>query len=410
MPLNKFLRALDPLGPLSPLNPRHPLNPLRGQVVARRPPLGDLDDDHRSLLAKVYGRGTLDCLPFPNMEWWWNTVDLVTDRGDCSLISNVHLFAVPGGWVVQGTLAVRDRETLRSFQASTSGMLDPGSTARFTANGWHLHRDPDTNTYRIDVHQGDLHVELLIDQGEIAHFNDADAPLGWYDNNPDGAIPYWASYRSRFGKARSGSIRLPDGTSAKIQRGDARFDHQSVHWSPRDVSSHSPAVLGEALITRPKWLWYHLRLELEGGVRLHVMAYELRNGHTERVLKRAVAIANDDGDVMLAEPDRIRFKPSKERLPGRVAGPARMTIEFETQAPKDSDTLLRSSLEFIGMRDQGFTVSYPVVGAAAYQAEEVVGSVAAGGRIHWLGKPYRVVSGTGTLEVLDMLGSLSAGG
>ena len=67
-------------------------------------------------------------------------------------------------------------------------------------------------------------------------------------------------------------------------------------------------------------------------------------------------------------------------------------------------------LKFSGMRDQGFSVSYPVVGPAEYQAEEVVGSVAPGGRIHWLGKPYRVVSGTGTLEVLDMLGSLSAGG
>jgi hypothetical protein len=411
MGLNKLLFALDPLGPLSPLNPRHPWNPLRGQVVARRPPLGALDEDHRSLLAEVYGRGALESLPFPNMEWWWNAVDLTTDRGPCSLISNVHLFALPRGWVVQGTVAVRDHTTRRSFQVTTTGMLDPGSTARFTASGWHLHRDPEANTYRIDVHQGDFHVvDLLIDQGQIAHFNDAELPLGWYDNNPSGNIPYWASYRSRFGRAESGSIRLPDGSTTDVLGGNARFDHQSIHWSMRDVRTHSPAVLGEALITRPKWLWYHLRVELESGETFNVMAYELRNGHTDQVLKRAVAIANDQGDVTLAEPDRIVFKPSQARLPGRVAGPEKMVIEFDTLDPKDPEKLLKSSLAFSGRRDQGFTVNYPVVGSTAYQAEEIAGDVSAGGRLCWAGQAGIVARGTGTLEVLDMVGSLTMGG
>lgn len=416
---SKLLFALDPLGPLSPLNPRHPLNPLRDQVVRRRPPRAHLPKDDSSLLALLYGDGRLDNLPFPNMEWWWNATELRDSAGhELSLLSNVHLFALPTGWVAQGTLAIRDRHTRRSFQVTTSGMLDPSARSRFTASGWHLRREG--GAYVIDVHSGDLHVdELRLEQGNLVSFNDPGGPTGWYDANPDGAIPYWASYRSRFGTSATGEIQLPDNTSRTITRGHSRFDHQSVHFSPRDVRTRSPAVLGEIPLTRPAWLWYYLRVETRRGP-LNVVAYELYNANTERVLKRAAAVCGDDGVAVGADVGSVEFERSADFVPGRVAAPRRMVIRFVTngaaqrsgsrRAPKPE----RNVLTFRCEDDQGFSVNYPVAGSLVYQAGEIPGKVGTDSaaaneqnQLWWHGERHLLGedAGTGLLEVLD-LGSL----
>src|SRR5450432_2700374 len=163
---SRLFSLLDPLGPLSPLNPRHRLNPFRSQTVARRPP-GELEaSSHASVLAQLYGdRGSLDTVPVPNMEWWWQTIDVVCDDGSkYSIITNVQIFGVPvSGCVAQATVCVRDVATGEMWEAHTTGAFDPGTQARFVASGWSLGFAPlpgkggaQDQTYRVHVANDDL--------------------------------------------------------------------------------------------------------------------------------------------------------------------------------------------------------------------------------------------------------------
>ncbi len=428
-------RARSPFGALgmfSPLSPLSLLNPLNVRSLDRRPPNLVLGRDHDSVLARLYGGGELQRIPFPNMEWWWNAMEFRANAGggpgqshEFSVISNVQLFTLPNGQsVAQGTLSIRNLTKRRRFQVQTSGTLDPGRSCRFGASGWHLWRTadeddnaPDAGTYHIEVFAPDFRVELSLSQGKVAYIGDAGPDSGWTDNNPEGLIPYWVTYRSRFGKV-TGSIRLPDdkqvlkvvmsepalqNMSEPALQNQVRFDHQSVHWSPRDIGGLSAQILSEAAMTRPAWLWYHLRLVVTGGQAratdvLNLVAYELRNGHTGGVLKRFAALTDDSGRELPIDSEELTFKPSRARIPGKVSAPRQMTIEFRTSSG------MRVKVDFTCSEGQDFTVSYPVVGALAFEAQEAYGQVK--GTIRSADKELSV-AGTGTLEVLDFLKSLS---
>ena len=80
-------------------------------TAERKPPLLGLPDHDGSLSALLYGRaGQFDTLPFPNMEWWWNTVEVEVESGArYFLLTNVHSFGtLAGPPVTCGTLAVFD--------------------------------------------------------------------------------------------------------------------------------------------------------------------------------------------------------------------------------------------------------------------------------------------------------------
>jgi len=413
------------LGLLSPLSPSSPLNPLNARSLARHPPKLVLGRDHDSILAKLYGRNELQRIPFPNMEWWWNSMlfraktSTPGDLGDLfSVISDVQLYTLPGDQsLAEGTLSIRNLSKGRRFQVQTSGTLDPGRSCRFSANGWHIWRTSDEDesaldegVYQIEVFAPDLQVKLELTQGKVAELGDAGPGfLGWTDNNPRGVIPYWVTYRSRFGKV-SGTLRLPDEKKELTVTGAAdtlenqvRFDHQSVHWSTRDVGGLSLQVLGEAAITRPAWLWYHMRFQLRskktGSVDvLNFVAYELRNGHTGSKLKQFAALTDDSGKVTSIDPEQLTFEESRQRIPGRVSAPRRTTIEFV------SSTGLRGKLKFTCEEGQDFTVSYPIAGALAFEAQEAIGHVE--GTVQTADEEL-TLEGRGTLEVLDFLKSLT---
>jgi hypothetical protein len=398
----RLLSMLDPLGPLSLLNPRNFVHPLSSLMRDRRPPLDDLDDQHGSLLKKLYNDKELEDIygdsvwaervPFPNMEWWWNAIDF----GDqLSLITNVHLFAVPVlGWVVQGTLAIRDRYTKQVGEAHAKGEISSDDRCHFSANGWNLRIDPDPGgdarrrLYSIAVRTNTLKVDIEIPLGRVTYIGDGDQPRGWADNNPQGFIPYWASYRCRFGEA-SGKI-IVNGESYNLANGKARFDHQSLHWSAKDIGNLSPAVLAEAAITRPQWLWYHARLEGLGANPLNLTAYEIRNGHTRKVIKRFAAIADDDGNVVQLDTKALSFRPrSHEKGPGiKFAAPASTALGLRAQDVE---------LTFEFFNDLDWTVRYPIVGPLCYRAVETCGRI----------KRVDGIEGTVTREVVDLLKSIT---
>lgn len=408
---NRLLSLFGPLGRFSPLNPRNMWNPLR-TVVERRPPKSALDDSHHSLLAELYGDATtLDSAPFPNMEWWWNAAECTATKGGekktFSIITNVHLFALPlVGLVAQGTLAIRDKETGKTWQIHSKGELSPGSDCRFDAKGWSAHRTD--GHYIFNATQAELEAQLDFEQGEVACFGDADQPPGWYDNNPKGLIPYWASYRSRFGSV-SGRFVLDADQDApeqiwtiQPQASYARFDHQSLHWSARDVGTYSLPVLAEALITRPQWSWFHLNLNKADGQPngLNFMAYELRNGHTGVVLKRAAALNDDQGRVALIGDDALSFRSSGARLSKdfEIYG-IDFTVRDAPLAAWNGDYEL--NVEHEDVRD--FTVDYPVFKDFRYRAQELCIKVTGSQRGERRARQSH--SGEGVEEVFDMFSS-----
>lgn len=391
------------LGRFSPLSPDNPFNPLRS-VTRRRPPKQALDDSHHSLLAELYGDGDrLDVAPFPNMEWWWNAADCGAVSGDehrqFSIITDVHLYALPiVGLIAQGTLAVRDKETGRTWQIHAKGQLGAGTDCRFEAPGWSAFRSP--AEYRFNAVQGPLAAQLQFQQGRVACFGDPEQPPGWYDNNPKGLIPYWVSYRSRFG-AVSGTLVLDaDGDSEQTWTIDpaesrARFDHQSIHWSLRDVGSYSLPLFAEAFISRPQWSWFHLRLD--GG--LNVMAYELRNGHTGAVLKRAAAMSDDEGRVALIGNDSMSIRASGKR------GSKEFQIERIELSVKDAPVDAWNGEYRLDINRQAlpdFSVDYPVIERFRYRAQELC--IRATGQRRCSGRVCEL-RGEGVEEVLDLFSS-----
>jgi hypothetical protein len=415
-----FGSLFSPFGAFSPFNPRSPLTPFNLRTLERAPPKLALGTTHESLLARLYGDGSLRDIPFPNMEWWWNAIDfsalIAGKREKFSVITNVELFALPTGRVIpQGTIAVRNLTRHRRWQVQTEGFLDPDRCCRFTANGWHLYRDADeadgaidAGAYHVDVFADDIRIQLQLTQGKVAYFGDSELPRGWCDNNPEGVVPYWVTYRSRFGKP-SGKIRLPDGEfEISPEDGSVRFDHQSLHWSPRDFGGLCWEALGEALISRPAWRWYHIRFQVVpgndsvGGLRetnpfLNLVAYELTNGHTGGVLKRFAALSGDDGEVLNIDASTLSFTWSREKIGGELDAPRKTTIEFTTNAQSNFE------ISFECDSRQGFPVSYPIAGRLAFEALELSGSAC--GTVTVNGEDL-ALEGDGTLEVLDFFQAL----
>jgi hypothetical protein len=405
---SRIFSVLDPFGPFSPLNPRNPAHPLSTFARERQPPLDALDDDHSSLLKKLYGDRRLENVfgdgvwlenvPFPNMEWWWNAIHcnatVKEEIHQLSILTNVQLFAIPFiGWVAQGTLAIRDLVTAKTWKFHIQGELSADSRCRFSANGWTLGRNLDEERYHVDIDTDDVTADFRLNQGPAAFFGDSNLPKGWADNNPKGFIPYWASYRSRFGSPEGGGrIVLSDLEYKLTGEGHARFDHQSLHWSPKDIGGLSPAILAEAFITRPQWLWYHASFEDRAG--LFLTAYQLRNGQTGKVIKAAGALCDREGFVRNIEPRTLIFKArdrSRNRLPG---------IEFD--APREAKWKLsggQSSLDFAFNDSLDWTVLYPIVGPLRYRAEEACGKVT--GNV-----AGRAVEGPILREILDLVRSI----
>lgn len=406
---NRLLSLFGPLGRFSPLNPRNQWNPLRS-VVERRPPKNALDDSHHSLLAELYGdTTTLDSAPFPNMEWWWNAAECTATRGSeektFSIITNVHLFALPlVGLVAQGTLAIRDKQTGQTWQIHSKGELKPDSSCRFDAKGWLAQRTE--GHYLFNAAQGEIEAQLDFEQGEVACFGDADQPPGWYDNNPNGLIPYWASYRSRFGSV-SGTFVLDADQDEPEQiwtirqkESYARFDHQSLHWSARDVGTYSLPVLAEALVTRPQWSWFHLHLNKADGKGLNFMAYQLRNGHSGVVLKNAAALNDDQGQVVLIGEDALSFRSSGARLSKdfEIHG-IDFTIRNAPDPKWNGDYQLNVERDDV----RNFTVDYPVFKDFRYRAQELCITVTGTQRGNRGARQNH--RGEGVEEVFDMFSS-----
>jgi hypothetical protein len=419
--MSRFLTSLlDPLGKWSPFNPRHPLNPL-SSLVDRQPPKGPLDDSHHSLLAEIYGDSMRVVAPFPNMEWWWNAADFVATRSTrvrgktkqtarrrsraehrlFSLITNVHLFALPVvGVVAQGTLAIRDKETGQTWQTHAKGELGPGTDCRFEAPGWEAFRAD--SRYEFHVHADAIKAALVFEQGKVACFGDPDRPLGWYDNNPRGFIPYWASYRSRCGRATGTFSFGPTGSDGGDEwiidslQSHSRFDHQSLHWSLTDARALSLPALAEAVMTRPQWSWFHLRLQNQ----LNLMAYELRNGHSGAVLKRAGALHDDDGHVAAIREEDLAFRSTGKRG-GKAFDIVGIDATVRGAAIESWNGEYR--LDVSRYSDGDFAVSYPVFRDYRFEAKELCVTVKGQQRS---GRRTVGLVGSGVEEVLDLFDSL----
>jgi len=361
------------------------------------------------LLFGFYGaRRSRFRVPAPNMEWWWHTIEVGGGEvPELSLLTNVHLFAVPLlGWVTQATVALRDLASNRTLEAHTSGSVSADDAARFTATDFHLGFEG-PSTYRVDVQARDFRVDLRLHHGSVAVLGEAPWPPGWYDLNPAGSIPIWASYRSRSATSIEGVVEA-FGKRCPIREGTARMDHQSLHFSPgADVKSLSPLVLAEAPLLCPQWLWYHARLRGAAQRALNVMVCEVRNGHTGRRMMRAAAVSDDDGNVARVDKRTIFFLPrGRAQLPGAVVAPAAMDVEL-TVAPEDCPASIPSGRYALSLEQSSgndWTVTYPIVGPLCYRAQEVPVQVR-GNVTSPDGR--RALSGTGTQEVLDMLRSVT---
>jgi hypothetical protein len=429
----RLFEVLNPLGRFSPLNPRHPLHPLRAVVRQRRPP-GSVsrradEESEPSWLARFYGDAVcLDDVPTPNMEWWWQTIEL----GEMSLITNVHLFAIPlVGLVAQATVVVRQvktgaRRSGEVVEAYSSGVFDPREPASFSAPGFRLGFERDG--YRVQVKTSELDVDVTSKLGAVALLGDSGGKPGWYDLNPDGGVPIWASYRSRFGKSK-GTIKWGKEATQDVY-GTVRFDHQSLHFSARDTRAFSLPILAEYLLLRPQWLWYHARLNHS----VNLMVCKVTNGHTGSLMKLSAALCNDDGNTILVDPLSIRISSPDRKTPelrGWVKAPAELNVRFEVggEAMENEDDWRadwmnrRYDLTLKAARSssgevQDWTVRYPIVGPFRYEAQEVPVEVtgqcsqfAQDPRLRTRGEkaPRGTVEvvGTGTQEILDMLGSVT---
>ena len=413
----KLLQSLQPdvRGLSGLLQPRTP--------AQRRPPLATLPEHDGSVSALLYGSaGRFDALPFPNMEWWWNTVELDASNGArYFLLTNVHSFGVPlGPPVTCGTLAVFDVRSGRRWLLRTVGSMSGDRSCSYQAPGWLLQRlDPQAPSFAGDVQRAapllqvnpaelaraserggyvvsidchELQVQLFFEQHATALYGDAATP-GWYDNNPHGLLPCWASYRSRFETPR-GRLRLgpPGAEQQRVLSGNARFDHQSVHWSIRDNGVPSPAALLQQLMNRPKWVWYHGRI----NGNLNVMAYLIWNVNTRTRSKLAAAIADEaTGALVRLDADAVSFR--FPRTTGALAAPVDAVLSLLVRKGCAAVPAGRYELTFAYDDSIDWTVDYAVGRSLVYRAQEAFCSVT--GRT-----PLGAAHGTGTQEVLDLGG------
>ncbi len=414
---------LDPRNPLSPLHPAHPMQRRQGARGAgpRRPPLVPLPEHDGAVSAQLYrNAGRLDALPAPNMEWWWNTIELDTHDGSrLFVLTNVHSFGtasrVPD---TRGTVTVFDVRNGRRVAARSAGRVTGEASCKYEARGWFLQRlDPGCASYAADlrraarllaVGEGELarasrhgcyvividtpalRARLYLEQRGTVLYGDHGGVPGWYDNNPGGAAPTWASYRSRFqvphGQLELGASRHP----VTVVSGHARFDHQSLHWSAEDNGPPSPAALLEQMTARPKWAWYHGRLE--GG--LNVMAYEIWNANTRVKSKVAASVANEHtGEVAAAHPSTIML--NVPRTHGALSAPVDAAICFDIRGGQRGVPSGRYEVRFGYDTTIDWTVDYAAGGPFVYRAQEAYCTLS--GRT-----PVGPARGTGTQEVLDL--------
>ncbi len=443
-PLPKtWWNLLDESNPLSPLHPKHPLHdrvPLDrlrrvaepfttkpgAGLDAREPPLSQLPDGDAPFSAGIYGKsGEFDVLPFPNMEWWWNTIEAHTASGNrYFIVTDVHTIAQPlGPPQTHGTVAMFDIRSGRRWQTHGSAPMGAGRNAKYCPSGWCLMRlDPRAATfpediahcsrelgvpqaelarasksgcYVVKVETRDFSLKLYMEQHTEAVYGDSATP-GWYDNNPKGQVRHWASYRSRFQTPR-GRLRIGVGGSGHEQAvasGNARFDHRSLHWSAQDSRGPTAAALIERVITRPKWNWYHARLDQ----RLNVMAYQIWNANTRSMSKVAAAVADEKtGEVARVDPKSIRF--AAPRATGHLSAPVGMKVSFDV--PRGTATIPSGPyrLQFDYDTAIDWTVDYKIAPNMLFSVQEAVCAVTGSG-------PWGITRGTGTQEVLDMLTSL----
>jgi len=397
-------------------------------TAERKPPLLGLPDHDGSLSALLYGRaGQFDTLPFPNMEWWWNTVEVEVESGArYFLLTNVHSFGTMAGPPVTcGTLAVFDVRSGQRWGLRSLGSVSGDRSCVYRAPGWLLQRlDPQAQSFSSDLQRAaealkvnaaelaraseqgcyvasialpELEVQLYFEQRATALYGDASTP-GWYDNNPGGRLPCWASYRSRFEIPR-GRVRLgsPGSRVQHVNGGNARFDHQSVHWSTRDNGLPSPPALLEQLLNRPKWVWYHGRI----NERLNVMAYQIWNVNTRLKTKLAAAIADEATGALV----RLGSGDMSFRFP-RTTGPlsAPVDTELSLTVREGCPGVPAGSYQLRFHYDDAidWTVDYAAGRALVFRAQEAFCSLS--GRT-----PLGPANGTGTQEVLD-LGALKPAG
>ena len=390
----------------------------------RKPPLVPLPEHDGCVSALLYGRtGHFDALPFPNMEWWWNAIEVEGSDGRWYfMVTNVHSFGNPlGPPITCGTVALFDVRSGRRCVSRSVGSVTADRSCAYVAPGWLLQRlDPEAPSFRADLERaaGALHVpaselarastngcyvvsvsspemevHLYLEQHASALYGDPATP-GWYDNNPHGLLPHWASYRSRFETPR-GTLqqgRRSAGALLTVTGGNARFDHQSVHWSTRDNGLPSPPALVEQLLTRPKWIWYHGRV----GDRLNVMAYKIWNANLRTRTKVAGAIADEaSGALVTLDPSDVSFNIT--RTTGALAAPVDAVLTLHVREGVPAIPAGAYELQFRYDTSIDWTVDYAVGRSLAYRAQEAFCTVS--GRT-----PSGPASGTGTQEVLDLGG------
>ncbi len=391
--------------------------------AARRPPLLPLPEHDGAVSACLYGTpGRFDALPFPNMEWWWNTIEVDDSHGNrYFMLTNVHSFGTfVGGPSTCATIALFDTRSGARRVVRSTGKVSGDRSCTYVAPGWLLQRlDPCAPSFRSDLQRAaslldvspaelarasergcyivsvqsrELEAQVYLEQHATVLYGDRTTEPGWYDNNPSGLLPHWASYRSRFETPR-GRLRLSTpqgGTKFQVADGNARFDHQSVHWSTRDNGPPSLAALAEQLGSRPKWIWYHGRL----GGRLNVMAYKIWNVNTNVTTKVAAAVVDEvTGELGIADPKSILFSAS--RTTGPLAAPTGGTLTFNLTGGCGAVPAGSYELRFDYDSSIDWSVNYAVGRFLVYRAQEAYCTVS--GRT-----PCGPAQGTGTQEVLDL--------
>jgi len=332
---SRIFSLLNPFGPYSILNPRNPFNPFQSIGAMRTPPGGDLDDRHGSVLQKLYGdwglvsvyggSEPLHSMPVLCAESWRITIECVGDdksKSPLTIIANLQLSMLrPMGWVAQASVILCEQDG-QVTTAYFAGELDPGDECSFAGAGLMIKGTKHGSALDIRGGVDGSSVRLKVDLGPVTYLGDSGLPRGWRDNNPDGFIPYWASHRMRRGHA-NGSVTLPTGKTYKPEPGktSAHFEHQSFHGKPSPGSGLSLPALAEAAITRPQCLQYQARLNLHGASKpsLNLLAYEVRNGNSGTILKRAAMLYDDDGFVAQIDTDTLKIKRPGTAQKGLVA-------------------------------------------------------------------------------------------
>jgi hypothetical protein len=426
MTKGRVLSALHPFGPLSPFHPSNPLNPMRLMGVVRTPPAGDLGDDHGSLLKRIYGdvgleaayggRENVDDLAMLCTESWRSTIECLAegnglDNARLSIVSHVQFSRVPLlGQVSRGCFVVRNRDTGQTWSQEGLGELHSGDDLRFKGPSLSVAGKRIDKAWACAIEGRSEGAVLRLDlaHGPIAHLSDTGLPRGWCDNNPEGFVPYWASYRTRNGSG-SGELTFPDGRGYRIvaeAKTEARFDHQTFH-APGYAENVSLPAVAESAISRPQCLRYQARLSL-GDRRakvphLYLVAYEVRNGNTGQVLKRAAFLFDDLARVVAVDRSSLQLKRPGTRKP-LVAGTPDLSFEmpdtFRDGRLLEDWGLKGSRFELKFRSTDATTLRYPVADRLRYDVHTCYGRIEGTSRLG-------AVTGTATREIIDSLRSVT---